>query len=141
MSNKKNIGGIAVNTHNREMIVKGIGKVSASPDLIVIEMQLSVIERAVIALHLLSFQTSIEPNVVISSIPCSGYNSNIILGGAAMFVIDNQFTNANIARTVRFTEKIFNDLNETAEKNDISFNMLVLQCCRYALDQMEGMEK
>jgi len=54
-----------------------------------------------------------------------------------MFVIDNQFSNANIARTVRFTEKIFNELNETAEKNGVSFNMLILQCCRYSLDHME----
>ncbi len=54
-----------------------------------------------------------------------------------MFEIDNQFANANIARTVRFTESIFEDLNKTAEQYNISFNMLVLQCCRYALDNME----
>ena len=58
-----------------------------------------------------------------------------------MFVIDNQFSNANVARTVRFTEKIFSELNETAEKNDVSFNMLVLQCCRYALDHLREPEK
>jgi len=53
-----------------------------------------------------------------------------------MFKIDNQFSGANIARTVRFTDKIFEELNEAAEKNDVSFNMLVLQCCRYALDNL-----
>ena len=57
-----------------------------------------------------------------------------------MFSVDNQFSNANTARTIRFTEKIFNELNEVAEKNDISFNMLVLQCCRYALDNMNSNE-
>lgn len=53
-----------------------------------------------------------------------------------MFKINTEFSNADIARTVRFTEKIFNDLNETADKNNISFNLLVLQCCRYALDHL-----
>jgi len=51
-----------------------------------------------------------------------------------MFSVDKQFSNANISRTVRFNEQIFNELHEIAENNDISFNMLVLQCCRYALD-------
>ena len=53
-----------------------------------------------------------------------------------MFKVDNQFSGANIARTVRFTEKIFDELNEVAEKSNVSFNMLVLQCCRYALDSL-----
>lgn len=58
-----------------------------------------------------------------------------------MFTIDNQFSNANIARTVRFTEKIFEELNKAAEKNNVSFNMLILQCCRYALDDLKEDEK
>lgn len=55
-----------------------------------------------------------------------------------MFKIDNEFSNANISRTIRFTDKLFTQLNETATKNSISFNMLVLQCCKYALEDMEG---
>ena len=51
-----------------------------------------------------------------------------------MFKVDNEFKNANISRTIRFTESLFEQLNETASKNDISFNLLVLQCCKYALD-------
>ena len=53
-----------------------------------------------------------------------------------MFKIDNQYANANISRTIRFTDKIYEDLNKAADGNGISFNMLVLQCCRYALDQL-----
>ena len=53
-----------------------------------------------------------------------------------MFTIDNQFSNANVARTVRFTYNLFEELNEVAAQNDVSFNMLVLQCCRYALDEL-----
>ncbi|HWQ59342.1 MAG TPA: hypothetical protein VN540_10015 [Clostridia bacterium] len=51
-----------------------------------------------------------------------------------MFRIVKTFSKANIPRTIRFTEGIFDELNRTAKGNGISFNMLILQCCRYALD-------
>ena len=51
-----------------------------------------------------------------------------------MFKIYNQFKGANIPRTIRFTDKLFEQLNEIAVQNDISLNLLVLQCCKYALD-------
>ena len=54
-----------------------------------------------------------------------------------MFKIDSRFSNANVSRNIRFTEKLFDELNEVAGKNKISFNMLVLQCCRYALDHLD----
>ncbi|MBQ6709010.1 MAG: hypothetical protein IJM97_08695 [Clostridia bacterium] len=54
-----------------------------------------------------------------------------------MFKVDNELKSANIPRTVRFTEQLFEKLNETASENNISFNLLVLQCCKYALDNME----
>ncbi|MEM5767327.1 MAG: hypothetical protein AAGU32_03415 [Bacillota bacterium] len=54
-----------------------------------------------------------------------------------MFEIENQYANANVPRTIRFTDKLFEDLNRAAEENNISFNMLVLQCCRYALDHLK----
>lgn len=58
-----------------------------------------------------------------------------------MFVIDNKMKNANIARTVRFTEALFERLNKVAATDNISFNLLVLQCCKYALDNMDEEEK
>ncbi len=58
-----------------------------------------------------------------------------------MFKIDNEFSNANVSRTVRFTENLFERLNQTATDNNISFNLLVLQCCKYALDNQETEEK
>lgn len=58
-----------------------------------------------------------------------------------MFVIDNEMKNANIARTVRFTEASFERLNKVAATDNISFNLLVLQCCKYALDNMDEEEK
>ncbi|MBO5106455.1 MAG: hypothetical protein J6C29_06110 [Clostridia bacterium] len=58
-----------------------------------------------------------------------------------MFKINNEFKAANISRTVRFTEPIFEQLNQIATENEISFNLLVLQCCKYALDNLEKDEK
>ena len=54
-----------------------------------------------------------------------------------MFKIDNEMKNANIPRTVRFTEQLFDRLNRVAAADNISFNLLVLQCCKYALEHME----
>ncbi len=54
-----------------------------------------------------------------------------------MFKVIKPFSNANTPRTIRFTEELFEELNKVAEEKDISFNMLVLQCCRYALDHLE----
>ena len=57
-----------------------------------------------------------------------------------MFKIDNELKNANTPRTVRFTETLFERLNQTAMENNVSFNLLVLQCCKYALDNIESGE-
>lgn len=58
-----------------------------------------------------------------------------------VFKIDNELKSANVARTVRFTEPLFEKLNKTATDNNISFNLLVLQCCKYALEDMENQNK
>ena len=55
-----------------------------------------------------------------------------------MFKIDNELKSANVARTIRFTEKLFEQLNQFAADNKISFNLLVLQCCKYALENTES---
>ena len=55
-----------------------------------------------------------------------------------MFKVENEFKNANISRTVRFTDSLFEQLNEVATQNDVSFNLLVLQCCKYALENLES---
>lgn len=51
-----------------------------------------------------------------------------------MFEIDKSLTRPNIPRTIRFTEDLFDALLELSEKEEISFNSLVLQCCNYALN-------
>ena len=45
--------------------------------------------------------------------------------------------NANVPKTIRFTESLSEELSDIAFKKNISFNFLVLQCCRYALDHMK----
>ena len=57
-----------------------------------------------------------------------------------MFKIDNELKNANVTRSIRFTEKLFEELATIAQNNGDSFNNLVLQCCKYALDNMEKPE-
>lgn len=57
--------------------------------------------------------------------------------GIMMFKINNEFKGANIPRTIRFTDEIFEELNKVADENEVSFNLLVLQCCKYALDNLE----
>lgn len=57
-----------------------------------------------------------------------------------MFIIKNDFKNANVPRTIRFTENMFEKLNQLSFDNDISFNLLVLQCCQYAIENMEMKE-
>ena len=55
-----------------------------------------------------------------------------------MFKVINDFKGANIPRTIRFTEEIFYELNKIATENDVSFNLLVLQCCKYAIENSEN---
>ena len=52
-----------------------------------------------------------------------------------MFQVINVFSNTNIPRTIRFSEPIYNALMQTAGEENISFNLLVLQCCHYALSE------
>ena len=58
-----------------------------------------------------------------------------------MFQIYKAFSGANISRTIRFTEDIFERLNKISVKENISFNSLVLQCCFYALSQLDHNKK
>ncbi len=55
-----------------------------------------------------------------------------------MFKIEKELKQANVARTIRFTEPLFDELNRIATQNNISFNHLVLQCCKYALENLEN---
>ena len=57
-----------------------------------------------------------------------------------MFKIEKELKNANVPRTIRFTESLFEELNKLASENKISFNLLVLQCCKYALEHKEQEE-
>lgn len=54
-----------------------------------------------------------------------------------MFEVENKFKNANVSRTTRFTESLFKQLNKVAADNDVSLNLLVLQCCQYTMDNMK----
>ena len=53
-----------------------------------------------------------------------------------MFEIEKGMYRANIPRTIRFPEALFEYLSQLAQENEISFNFLVLQCCSYAINNM-----
>ena len=40
-------------------------------------------------------------------------------------------------KTIRIPDELIIKLQALADKNDISFNQLVVQCCEYALQNME----
>lgn len=41
--------------------------------------------------------------------------------------------NTNSNKTIRMPDELIEQLQSLADKNDISFNQLVVQCCEYAL--------
>lgn len=46
--------------------------------------------------------------------------------------------NANAPRTIHFTETLFEELNKIASENGVSFNLLVFQCCKYAIENIKS---
>lgn len=54
-----------------------------------------------------------------------------------MFIVDKKDAKANVQKTIRFSEEIYQNLQEVAMTENVSFNALVLQCCRYALSNMK----
>lgn len=50
-----------------------------------------------------------------------------------MFEVIQPKSKSNVSRTIRFSEDVFSTLSEIAEKEGISFNALVLQCCQYSI--------
>lgn len=58
-----------------------------------------------------------------------------------MFHIDAHLRHADVPRTIRFTEDLFEDLYRYAAHHRISFNLLVLQCCEYSLQHIDEEKK
>ena len=58
-----------------------------------------------------------------------------------MFKVDNNLRRATMPVSIRFTDELHEALHRVAAQNGISFNLLVLQCCKYALDNMGEEEK
>ncbi len=58
-----------------------------------------------------------------------------------MFHIDKTLMNPNIPITIRFTSVLREWLRNKADKEEISFNQMVLLCCKYAMDEEEGPRK
>ena len=41
-------------------------------------------------------------------------------------------------KTIRMPNELIKSLEEIAAEKDISFNQLVIQCCNYALENLDG---
>lgn len=55
-----------------------------------------------------------------------------------MFEIKKQ---QSISKTIRMPENLITKLENLASKNNISFNQLVIQCCEYAIDNLNEENK
>lgn len=51
-----------------------------------------------------------------------------------MFIIKK---NGSSNKTIRMPDDLIEKLEKLAQKNDISFNKVVVQCCEYALENMK----
>lgn len=51
-----------------------------------------------------------------------------------MFHIDKILLNPNIPVTIRFTQQLIDWLQEVKERENISFNQVVLQCCKNGME-------
>lgn len=52
-----------------------------------------------------------------------------------MFFVDRTLLKPNIPRTIRFTSILYDWITEVSEKEGLSFNQVVLMCCKNAKDQ------
>lgn len=55
-----------------------------------------------------------------------------------MFLIDKPLAKPNVSKTIRFTERLDEQLTVLAKGEGTSFNELVLRCCEYALKDYGG---
>lgn len=52
-----------------------------------------------------------------------------------MFRVDKTLINPNTPVTVRFSVVLYEWLRSKADQEGISFNQMVLQCCKYVMDE------
>lgn len=45
-----------------------------------------------------------------------------------------------VNKTFRMPKDLIAELSELAQKKDISLNQLIIQCCRYSLDNLDDTE-
>lgn len=59
-----------------------------------------------------------------------------------MFKIDRTLLKPNISRTIRVTQPLYEWVQMVSERENISFNQVVLQCCKNGMDDdLDGKEE
>jgi len=48
--------------------------------------------------------------------------------------------NQSSNKTIRMPDELIEQLQNLADKNDISFNQIVIQCCKCALENVSGID-
>lgn len=56
-------------------------------------------------------------------------------------IVNATLSKSNIPRTIRFSEEIYNLLLKISSSENVSFNSLVLQCCKYAIDNHQKIDE
>ena len=55
-----------------------------------------------------------------------------------MFKVNKKTNKVTIPHTLRFDESLYEELQALASKENVAFNTLIMQCCKYALDNLES---
>ena len=59
-----------------------------------------------------------------------------------MFKIDRTLLKPNISSTIRFTQPLYEWVQMVSERENISFNQVVLECCKNGMDDdLDGKEE
>ena len=54
-----------------------------------------------------------------------------------MFRVNKKTNKVTVSHSIRFDEDLYEELQILAAKENVAINTLVMQCCRYALDNLE----
>ena len=74
----------------------------------------------------------------------NGYNYSevsSVRGYAMSMHFDKELVNPNISRTIRFTLVLYEWLMQVKEREDVSFNQAVLQCCKNCMKEDQDEER
>ncbi len=64
------------------------------------------------------------------------YKCIIVLRGAENYMFKIHHAEENITKTFRFPKSLIEKMSEIAQKESISLNNFIIQCCEYSISQL-----